>query len=114
MASFWALIKGAKRIEWIALIAALAVIALLFANTPGAREDAGASPLEQRVAEALSRVTGAGRVRVLVGEGEDAGVLVMAEGAGEIRVALELARAVSTVLGVPNERVEVLKMNGGG
>ncbi len=112
--SFLTLIKGAKRIEWIALAAALAVLILLGANYLTKREEpTGATEQEARVAAALNSVSGAGKVRVLIGEGDGGGVLVVAEGADDVRVALELARAVSTLLGVPNERIEVLKMNGG-
>lgn len=75
----WALVKGARRMEWIALAAAIAILVL-----------------------------------VLIGDGEAPGVLVMAEGGGDIRVALELSRAVSTLLGVSNDRIEVLKMDGSG
>lgn len=107
-------LRGAKRIEWIALAAALAVAALIWASSGRSGQTAAATEQERRVAQVLSQVDNAGRVQVLIGEGEDAGVLVVAEGADDIGVALRLAQAVQTLLGVENSRIEVLKMQQGG
>lgn len=106
------LFRGAKGIQWILLAAVAAAAALIWAaNGAGTQE---ATQLERRVAQALSQVEDAGRVRVLIGEGEEAGVLVVAEGADDLKVALELAQAVKTLLGVENSRIQVLKMGQGG
>ena len=113
--SIWVFIKGAKRMEWIVLVVVLAMLALVL--TQGGIEsgnDVVPTELEARMAQALSCIGGAGRVKVLIGEGDMAGVLVVAEGADDLRVALELARAVKTLLGVDNERIEVLTMERGG
>ena len=109
---FGELFRGAKGIQWIALAAAVAVAALIWAASGGGAQES--TQLERRVAQALSQVENAGRVRVLIGEGEEAGVLVVAEGADDLKVALELAQAVKTVLGVENSRIQVLKMGQGG
>ena len=109
---FKELFRGAKGIGWIALAAVAAVAALIWGASGTGTQ--GATQLERRVAQALSQVEDAGRVRVLIGEGEDAGVLVVAEGADDLSVALELAQAVKTLLGVENSRIQVLKMGRGG
>lgn len=107
-------LRGVKRAEWIILIALAAIFALIWASGALDGGAPGATQIESRVASVLSRVEGAGRVQVLIGEGEGAGVLVVAEGADDLRVALELARAVQALLGVENSRIEVLKMERGG
>lgn len=105
----WALFRGANRIGLILLVAALAALSLLAGNL--ARDGGGAGlEIEARLAAVLSQVEGAGRVRVAVGEGEGGGVLVVAQGADNLKVALALSRAVRTVLGVENAEIEVLKM----
>lgn len=105
------MLRGARRIEWIVLLAALAAAVLLLT---GAKED-GAQPvsLERRMEAALSMVEGAGRVRVLVNEGASTGVLVVAEGADDLRVRLSLEQAVRTLMGIEADRVEILVMKEG-
>lgn len=121
-------LRGARRVEWIALIALLALAVLL--TQSGTREEtqnAQTTPVEQRMESVLSMVRGAGKVRVLVRErtpstasfasgteeGQPVGVVVVAEGANDLRVALELARAVQALLGVEMNQIEVLKMEEG-
>ena len=66
MRSFIALLKGARRIEWIALAAALAIVCLLALGAFTPAPENTQTELETRVAEALSHVSGAGSVRVLI------------------------------------------------
>ena len=67
----------------------------------------------------LSSIDGAGEVRVLVNRAEAAfasqtapvtGVLVVAEGAGNMRVMIGLQQAVQALLGVEAEQIEILAM----
>lgn len=124
MGNFLAALKGAKRIEWIVLLAVFAALILLFASQ-GAPEGERTA-LEARMEAVLSAIRGAGRVRVLVttGEGDsqafapqDAqtvrGVVIVADGADDVRVALELAGAAQALLGVDADRIQVLKMEEG-
>ena len=72
----------------------------------------------------LSAVRGAGRVRVLVSSGEGdsqafaqdpqlvRGVVIVADGADDVRVALELTGAAQALLGVDADKIQVLKMEG--
>ena len=105
-------LRGVRHIEWLALIMILAAVVL----TAGGAESGGteATALERRMESVLSCVAGAGRVRVLVNEGDRAdapsGVLVVAEGAGDVRVRLELQQAVQALLGVETAQIEVLVM----
>ncbi len=123
MGNFWAALKGAKRMEWIILLAVAAVLVLFFANrsAPEGQQTA----LEARMEAVLSAVRGAGRVRVLVSAGEGdsqafsqqepqsvRGVVIVADGADDIRVALELSGAAQALLGVDAGKIQVLKMEG--
>lgn len=111
-------LRGARHIEW-ALIAFALAAALLVASEPREQAEPGGSELERRMEAVLSGVKGAGEVRVLVNRAETAfasadtpvtGVLVVAEGAGDVRVALELQRAVRALLGVEAEQIEILTL----
>jgi hypothetical protein len=123
MGNFWAALKGAKRMEWILLLAVGAALILLFAsqNAPEGQQTA----LEARMEAVLSAVRGAGRVRVLVSAGEGdsqafaqqdpktvRGVVIVADGADDVRVALELSGAAQALLGVDADKIQVLKMEG--
>ena len=124
MGNFWAALRGAKRMEWIIVLAVAAVLILLVANRNAA--EGGQTALEARMEAVLSSGRGAGRVRVLVSENEDTaqafsagdnagdvqGVVIVAEGADDLRVALELSGAAQALLGVDAEKIQVLKMEG--
>lgn len=122
MGNFWAALKGAKRMEWIILLAVGAALILLLSSRTTAPEGQQ-TPLEARMEAVLSAVRGAGRVRVLVSSGEDdsqtfaqqdpksvRGVVIVADGADDIRVALELSGAAQALLGVDADKIQVLKM----
>ena len=122
MGNFWAALKGAKRMEWIILLAIGAALILLLSSRTTAPEGQQTA-LEARMEAVLSAVRGAGRVRVLVSAGEDdsqafaqqdpksvRGVVIVADGADDIRVALELSGAAQALLGVDADKIQVLKM----
>lgn len=91
----------------------LGLVALSFflPGEEGAVRDAtyAASSLEERLACALSNIAGAGEVTVFINEDETGvrGVLVVADGAGDLSVQTELLRAAMTALDVPAKSVEV-------
>ncbi len=135
--------KRIKGIEWAMLLIALGLAGSLLLSPGatgvfgGAQPSATAAPdaLEARLSRVLSSVEGAGRVEVAVfyqkaapasatwldgGQsaategGDPAGVIVVAEGADDISVRLELARAVQTLLRLDADAVEIFKMDGTG
>ena len=125
MGNFWAALKGAKRLECFVRRAVAAALILLL--TSRSAQEGQQTALEARMEAVLSAVRGAGRVRVLVtaGEGDSQafaqqaqagtvqGVVIVAEGADDVRVALELSGAAQALLGVDAERIQVLKMEEG-
>jgi hypothetical protein len=124
MSNFWAALKGAKKMEWIIFLAAAAILILLVLNQN--TQDAEKTHLESRMEAVLCTVRGAGRVRVLISQGGDAaafsslnatgdvrGVVIVADGADDVRVALELASAAQALLGIDLEKIQVLKMGDG-
>ena len=106
---------------WIAVAAAAVLMALLM-NSAGQTD--AASVQERRMAEVLSAMEGAGRVEVALFYAQSAGgfsaaesavptgALVVAEGAGDMAVRLSLIRAVRTLLGLPENAVDVFVMEG--
>ena len=113
--------NGSKLPVWI-LAAAAALLMLMLLGT---EETGAASQQEKRIAEVLSAMAGAGRVEVALyyaqpetdafsssASGSPTGALIVAEGAGDIAVRLNLIRAVRTLLGLPEAAVDVFEMEG--
>ena len=90
------------------LLLGFGLVALSF-FLPEKEAEAPAPSLETRLAAALSDIAGAGQVSVFINEDEEGvrGVLVVAEGAGDLAVQTELMRAAMTALDVPAASVEV-------
>ncbi|NLG24795.1 MAG: hypothetical protein GX558_05530 [Clostridiales bacterium] len=117
-------LRGARGIEWIVLLAAVAAAALIWAQGETGGDQAAPTALEARMERVLSAVEGAGRVRVMVNADEAAaafsmggaaeaqvkGVVIVAEGAGDLKVALALARAAQALTGAPASAIEVMEM----
>ncbi|MBR1607631.1 MAG: hypothetical protein IJ664_07955 [Clostridia bacterium] len=109
-----------KRPERWLLPALLLVAAFLLLGKTG---DAAMTSEEKRIAAALSRIQGAGEVRVTLyyeaGGGAFAsaqrqitGALAVARGAGSAAVRLRLTQALETLLGLSPGSVLVLEMEG--
>ena len=125
----WTLASFGSKTQLLMLAAALFLLVCLLLARIGKQPDS----LEKRLAAALSQLEGAGCVEVVIyQESRDAssdhasavfsvlgtssqqttqpsGVLVLAQGADDLRVRLENARAVQALLGVPAANIEVLK-----
>lgn len=113
-------LRGTRHIEWLLMLIVLAAAVLLTTGT----DFQGAAPateIERRMEAVLSCVEGAGQVRVLVnspesmpafsqGEMKTTGVIVVAEGAGDMKVRLALQQAVRAFLGVDTGQIEILTM----
>ena len=92
------------------------LLALLFRTG----DTGGMTGEERRIAQTLSCVQGAGKVRVTLysaqpgtafgGGAQTSGALVVAQGATDVRVRLRLTEAVETLLGLPPGSVLVLEM----
>ena len=114
-------IKGWKAGPWV-LLAVLCAAAYLMAAlplTPGT-----AAPMteeERRFSATLSRIAGAGEIRVSIyyaqaaaafgsGGRTPVGAVIVAQGAGDVGVRLNLLRAAETLLGLSAAQVEVFPM----
>lgn len=105
------LLRGARRIEfWIIAAAVCALLAL----AAGGTSSGSASEAEARMERVLSRIEGAGRVAVMLsGDGDvPEGAVVVASGADDVRVMLELQRALRALTGLELERIEIVKSKG--
>lgn len=74
----------------------------------------GASTEESRISRVLSAIDGAGAVEVAVyyEESVPCGAVVVAEGAGDVAVQLRLVSAVTTLLGINQDRVAIYEREG--
>lgn len=98
----------------LAALAALVLICLFLGaadDTPAPRTDD-----EARLSRVLSAMEGAGQVEVAVFYGEESalpcGAVIVAQGAEDVGVRLQLTRAVCTLLGLEASQVDVFKLGG--
>lgn len=99
------------------LMAALAALVLICLFLGAVEEPA--SPCtedEARLSRVLSAMEGAGQVEVAVFYAEESalpcGAVVVAQGADDVGVRLQLTRAVCTLLGLESSQVDVFKLGG--
>lgn len=97
---------------YLALAGAI-LLCLLFASADSAP---AATDQEVRLARVLSAMAGAGDVEVAVFYDDQAslpcGAVVVAQGADDVGVRIQLTRAVCTLLGLESSQVEVFKKEG--
>ncbi|MBP3540413.1 MAG: hypothetical protein J6K72_01155 [Clostridia bacterium] len=110
-----------KQGVWIGLAIGLVLLTLLMKG-PGA---SSMTSEEKRVAQVLSAIDGAGKVEVALfyarpagafasdSEGSPSGAVVVAQGAGNMEVKLNLIRAVRTLLTLEESAVDVFVMEDG-
>ena len=99
-----------KKDGWILAALIFCVALCLMADTDGAESSAG----ENRISRVLSAIQGAGKVEVAIyyENTVPCGAVVVADGAGDIAVQLRLLSAVSTLLGVNQDRVAIYEREG--
>ncbi len=87
----------------------------------GGSTSSGMTEEEQRLSATLSRIAGAGETRVSIFYAQPAsafgsvnreviGAVIVARGAGDVRVRLDLCRAAEALLGLSARQVEVFPM----
>ncbi len=117
LSKFMDSLRGARKVEYLALILLIALAILFWTQNQGKNAENGAvsTALERRMESTLSQVAGAGDVRVMIAQteaGNVTGVLIVAEGADDMRVYLALADAAKTLLGVDAKDIEIARMRG--
>ena len=112
-------LKTGKGGVWLAMLLLCAAAALLLPGRNGAVY--GMTEEEQRYSATLSRIAGAGEVRISIAYAQAAsafgggsrapiGAIIVAQGAGSISVRLNLLRAAEALLGLKAGEVEVFVM----
>ena len=112
-------LKTMKNGPWLLALACCAAALLLLPL--GGTNAVSMTEEEQRVSATLSRIAGAGDVRVSIyytqeasafggGNRTPVGAVIVAEGAGDIAVRLNLLRAAETLLGLDAHQVDVFLM----
>ncbi len=112
-------VKGMKGGMWLLLIAVCA--AALVLSPASSQSKAAMTEEEQRYSATLSRIAGAGEVRLSIAYAQAAssfgsanrqptGAVIVAQGAGNMAVRLELLRAAEALLGLSVQEVEVFVM----
>lgn len=129
-----------KKITYISALLIISILAAAYISLYGgaqtSAEDAIRSDMEKRMSQVLSMVEDAGKVEVVInfstaefdvedkssyltsddevleeGIPDVVGVIIVCEGAENISVKTDILRAVSTLLDIPTDKVEILKMN---
>ncbi|MBQ7656893.1 MAG: hypothetical protein IJS41_10355 [Clostridia bacterium] len=112
-------LKNTKTAPWLLALICCALALLLL--PAGNAKPAGMTEEEQRVSATLSQIAGAGEVRVSIyyaqevsafgsGNRTPVGAVIVAQGAGDLSVRLNLLRAAETLLGLDANRVDVFLM----
>ncbi len=102
-------LKGARKIEWLVLLAAISILMLAGFGQSDAPE-AYRTEEELRLISILRRIDGAGDVDAMIARADDGiRVLVVAEGADDAGICLRLQYAARTLLGAEISRIEVIR-----
>ena len=119
-------IRAVRAGPWILLVGLCAVSYLLMSQPLSGNTAASMTEEEQRLSATLSRIAGAGEIRVSIYYAQAAsafggsasrtpvGAVIVAQGAGNVSVRLNLLRAVETLLGLSASQVEVFPMEEAG
>ena len=115
----WDELKTIKSAPW--MLALICCAAALLLWPAGSAKPASMTEEEQRVSATLGQIAGAGDVRVSIYYAQEAsafgggnrtpvGAVVVAQGAGDLAVRLNLLRAAETLLGLNANQVDVFLM----
>lgn len=108
-------LRGARYVELFVALVLLALLALLLLGKSGTESGEGRTELEARMERILSDIDGVGRVSVMITENEGGravGALVVADGLEDIQAFLSLQSAVSTLLELETDRIEIIAGDG--
>jgi len=105
--------RAARKIE-IVLLAVFIAVLLAIILDQGAIAPSVASEAEIRLERLLSRIEGAGNVKVMLSgeEGAYSGCVVVADGAQEVQVSIKILRAVQAAMSIPAENIEIISSGG--
>lgn len=119
-------LRSLSKRDVIICIAVMVVVVLLCFNksntaqSPPQNDDSvaatadGTTPLEQRLANTLSKIDGAGTVSVFINTDDEAndviGVVILSHGADTPHVRIQLQLATQTALGIEPSRIKIFEM----
>lgn len=100
-------LRGARSIEW--LLAALVIVLLLLMLSNSSPSDTAVkTSQEQRLASILKRIDGVGALDIMISDGPQGGILVVAEGAENLEVCLRIQYALQSLIGTEANRIEIV------
>ncbi len=101
------------RLKEVALVAILSVLLLggawLVFGKENTQTSMSSSDTEKRLAAILADIDGVGEVEVMLSDTEDGekGVVIVCEGANDIRVLISVREAAATALGIQQKNVKI-------
>lgn len=109
-------LKSIKHIEIIVAVIFAVIVLLIYLSSvnPVKKTQSSASTnLEMRLESILSDIEGAGNVSVLINNTDNQidGVIIVASGADDVFVKMNILKAVETVLKIPTAQIEILVGN---
>lgn len=110
MKQWIAAIKSMGKMQKLAIIAAVAVL-LVFGMREKAEEGNVSTEEEMRIERIIEKIEGVKTASVMISyddKQERAGIVIVADGADDIRTMLEIQRAVKTLTGLQLEQIEIV------
>lgn len=115
--SWFEKIKNIKHFEIIIAVIFGIIIFLIYLSSTNSTQNNTQSTqteFETRLSSILDDIEGAGKVSVFVNTNENdvvTGIIVVASGASQIKVKLDMLKAIQTVLSVPTANIEIIVGN---
>lgn len=106
-------LKTIGKLQWLALAACIGILLLLGMKT-GDKPESIYTNEELRIASILNGIEGVKDINVMISydaQAERSGIVVVADGAINVRTALEIQRAVKTLTGLKLEQIEIVNSN---
>jgi len=109
-------LKSIKHIEIIIAVIFAVIVLLIYlssVNPVKKTQSSAGTNLETRLESILSDIEGAGNVSVLINNTDNQidGVIIVASGADNVFVKMNILKAVETVLKIPTAQIEILVGN---
>lgn len=91
-------------------IVLIVLLCLAFAMILFTNDKTNGTTEEEKLEQILSKIEGVGKLSLFISNSEEKKVVVVCEGANDIRVRIDLLDAVATALAIPKQNISICEM----